>query len=107
MHMSAAEAINTLVAEQNTVVDQLHMVVSSAEDTDEVCPRRVGSRGMRPQPRLRFLDAAEVQPEGSVVTMREDAEPTGEAHESGALLEARSAKFFTGSESGAETQYWR
>ena len=101
--MSADEAINTRAAEQNTVVDHPHTVASSAEDTEEVCPRRVGSRGMRPQPRLRFLDAAEVQPEGSAVTVREDADPTREAHESGALLEARSAKCFTGSESGAET----
>ena len=55
--MSAAEEINTLAAEHNTVVDQLHTVDSSAEDTEEACPRRVGSRRMRPQPRLRFLDA--------------------------------------------------
>ena len=107
MHMSAAEVINTLVAEQNTVVDQLHMVVSSAEDTEEACPCRVGSRGMRPQPRLRFLDAVDVQLEGSAVTVREDAEPTGKAHEPGASLVGRSAKCFTGSASGAGTQCWR
>ena len=89
------------------MVDQLHTVASSAEDKDEACPRRVGSRAMGAQPRLKFLDAVEVQPEGSAATVREDAEPTREAHESGALLEARSAKCFTGSESGAETQYWR
>ena len=41
MHMSAAEEINTLAAEQNTVVDQLHTVASSAEDTEEACPRRL------------------------------------------------------------------
>ena len=102
--MSAAEAINILGAEQITVVDQLHTVASSSEDKDEAFPRRVGNRAMGAQPRLKFLDVVEVQPEGSAVTVREDAEPTREAHESGALLAGRSARFFTRSTSGAATQ---
>ena len=86
------------------MVDQLHTVASSAEDKDEACPRRVGNMAMGAQPRLKFLDAVEVQPEGSAVTVREDAEPTREAYESGALLAGRSARFFTISTSGAAIQ---
>ena len=97
---SAAGAISTPAAEQTTVVDQLHTGASSAEDKGEACPRHVGNRAIPAQPRQKSRDVVEVPPEDSAVTMCEEAEPTEEAHESGALRGDRDAGSFTRSTSG-------
>ena len=73
---AAFEVLHTRSVEENTVADQLPTVACSAVDAEEACPRQVGSRGMRPQPRLATRHAVEDHREASAARETpEDAAP--------------------------------